>query len=100
MGFYSDRTEIITNDQTVNDTERTKRRFLVDDGYPQNLITGYKISNKLLHFNETHKTRDPKQQELIDSKCKVASGSLEKTSFIMVQETLDLDFSQGKFELT
>ena len=97
MGFYSDRTEIITNDQTVNDTERTKRRFLVDDGYPQNLITGYKISNKLLFFNETHKTRDPLKQELI--KCKAASGSLEKTSFIMVQETLDLDFSQGKFEL-
>ena len=81
----------------MNDTERTKRRFLVDDGYPQNLITGYKISNKLLYFNETHKTRDPKK-ELIDFKCKAASESLEKTSFIMVQETLDLDFSQGKFE--
>ena len=40
-----------------------------------------------------------KRQELIDSKCKAPFGSLEKTLFIMVQETLDLDFSKGKFEL-
>ena len=45
--------------------ENTKRRYLFQDGYPQNLITGYKISNKLLHFNETHKTRDPKTAENI-----------------------------------
>ena len=58
FGFYSDRTDILTNDKTV--IEKTKQRFLVQDGYPQNLITEYKISNKLLHFNETHKVRDPK----------------------------------------
>ena len=58
FGFYSDRTDIFTNDQTV--IEKTKQRFLVQDGYPQNLITEYNISNKLLHFNETHKIRDPK----------------------------------------
>ena len=58
FGFYSDRTDIFTNDQTV--IENTKQRYLFQDGYPQNLITGYKISNKQLHFNETHKTRDPK----------------------------------------
>ena len=58
FGFYSDRTDILTNDKTV--IEKTKQRFLVQDGYPQNLITEYKISNKLLHFNETHKVRDTK----------------------------------------
>ena len=58
FGFYSDRTDIFTNDQTV--IEKTKRRYLVQDGYPQNLITEYNISNKFLHFNETHKIRDPK----------------------------------------
>ena len=58
FGFYSDRTDIFTNDQTV--IENTKQRYLFQDGYPHNFITGYKISNKHLHFNETHKTRDTK----------------------------------------
>ena len=51
----------------------TKQRLFSDDGFIEDIITGYKISNKYYHFNDTH-----------------------RTSFIKIDMIMDTDFVEGR----